>query len=313
MLDGLVDRLRPASEDIIEGQGTQIRFEPIDPWTEPVAGEKLVIDIEAAIRSHVILSDEQKLAVALWTMHAHAFEFADNSARLHLYSPAPRCGKTTLLDVIAELTPKPLPTANITMPALFRVIERVRPTLLIDEADAFLKDNDDIRGMLNAGHGRSGQVIRTVGEDFEPRAFSVFTPTAIAGIGALPPTIADRSITISLRRKKKDEKTERLRRNRTHLSVLARRSARWVADNRDALANADPELPDELNDRAQDNWRLLVAIADAISAALGKRARDAALKIAGEDRDDESYATMCLADVAGVFTLRREDDCLPAK
>ena len=165
--------------------------------------------------------------------------------------------------------PKPLSTANITMPALFRTIELARPTLLIDEADAFLKDNDDIRGMLNAGHGRSLRVIRTVGEKFEPRSFSVFTPTAIAGIGSLPETLEDRSITIALRRRKKDEPITRLRRDRMHLSVLGRRSARWAADNGNAPADADPALPDELGDRAQDNWRPLIAIADAISAELG--------------------------------------------
>jgi putative DNA primase/helicase len=220
----------------------------------------------------VVLSEQQALAVALWILHSHAFEFAEHSPRLHVPSPAPRCGKTTLLNTVAAIVPKPIHTENITTSALFRIIEMVQPTLLIDEADIFLKDNEDMRGLLNAGHGRGGQVIRTVGEDFEPRAFKVWSPVVVAGIGRIPATIEDRSITISLRRRLPHEKIERLRTNRTgHLDVLGRRAARWVADNKTALADADPTLPDSLGDRERDNWRPLVAIADAISVAAGQR------------------------------------------
>ena len=73
-----------------------------------------------------------------------------------------------------------------------------RPTLLIDEADFFLRDNEELRGVLNSGHRRGGHVIRIVGEDFEPRAFSTFSPCAIALIGRLPATLHDRAIHIRL-------------------------------------------------------------------------------------------------------------------
>lgn len=44
-----------------------------------------------------------------------------------------------------------------------------KPTMLIDEADTFLCDNDELRGVLNTGHTRAtAYVIRTVGEDHEP-------------------------------------------------------------------------------------------------------------------------------------------------
>ena len=43
-------------------------------------------------------------------------------------------------------------SANITAAAIFRTVEAARPTLLIDEADSFLSDKEDIRGVLNAGY-----------------------------------------------------------------------------------------------------------------------------------------------------------------
>jgi putative DNA primase/helicase len=123
----------------------------------------------------VILSEHQALAVALWIIHTHAFEVADHTPRLQIKSPVLRCGKSTLLSVIKPMVAKPISTENITTASLFRLIEMYQPTLLIDEADSFLKrddgrDNEEMRGIMNAGHSRYGVVIRTVdGEDFEPR------------------------------------------------------------------------------------------------------------------------------------------------
>lgn len=307
-LDQYVERARASSDDAVTGQGSPLNFEAIDPWPEPVEGEQLVADLEKTIRNHVVLSEYQALAVALWIFHVHALDVAEHSPRLHVASPAPRCGKTTLVNTIAALVPKPIHTENITTSALFRIIEKARPTLLLDEADIFLKDNEDMRGALNAGHSRSGQVIRTVGDDFEPRAFSVWGPVVVAGIGRIPATLEDRSITIGLRRRLPSEKIERLRSNRTgHLEILRRRVARWLVDNRELLTDADPLMPETLGDRAQDNWRPLVAIADAISAALGERVRAAAITLAEEQVDDENAAIMALADVAAIFEVKKKD------
>jgi putative DNA primase/helicase len=53
-----------------------------------------------------------------------------------------RCGKTTLLDVLARLVLRPLSAANATPAAIIRVVEAHRPTLLVDGADTFLQGND---------------------------------------------------------------------------------------------------------------------------------------------------------------------------
>jgi hypothetical protein len=88
------------------------------------------------------------------------------------------------------------------------------PTLLLDEGDTYLRHNEDLRGVIDAGHQRNGAVIRTVGEDHEPRRFSVFAPVVIAAIGDLPATIEDRSIKIPMRRRRPDEQVESLRLDR---------------------------------------------------------------------------------------------------
>ena len=98
------------------------------------------------------------------------------------------------MDVLTRLLPRVLSVAGITAAAIFRTVELARPTLLIDEADTFLQQNDELRGVLNSGHRRGGNVVRLLGDGHEPRQFSTFAPVAIAMIGKLPNTLADRSI-----------------------------------------------------------------------------------------------------------------------
>ena len=131
--------------------------------------------------------------------------------RLAILSPVLRCGKTTLLDVLAALVYRPLPAANCSASSIFRVVEKHRPCLLIDEADSFLSANEELRGVLNSGHRRGGSVLRNVGDDHEPRAFATYAACAIAMIGQLPGTLADRSVTIGLVRRKADEAVDPFR------------------------------------------------------------------------------------------------------
>jgi putative DNA primase/helicase len=143
---------------------------PAGAWpAEPVEGAALIQELTNAIKRYVVMEDGAAEAVALWVIHAHALDAFVISPRLAITSPEKGCGKTSLLDVIGHLVSRPLPTSNATPAALFRSIEAVCPTLLIDEGDTFLHAKDDLRGILNSGHRRSSAfVTRVVGDDFEP-------------------------------------------------------------------------------------------------------------------------------------------------
>ena len=116
------------------------------------------------------------------------------------------------MNLIGELVPKPLMASNATSAVIFRAIEKFRPTLMLDEADTYLDQYPELIGVLNSGHNRrSASVLRTVGDDHEPRQFSTWAPKVIAGIRRFPDTIQDRSIVVWLRRKMPGEKVDRLR------------------------------------------------------------------------------------------------------
>src|SRR5262249_56004212 len=111
------------------------------------------------------------------------------------------CGKTTVLIILCYLTPRSELASNVSPSALFRYIEETRPTLLIDEADSFVKDNEELRGILNSGHTKAAAyVIRNVevNGEHKPRRFSTWAAKAIATIRELADTLEDRSIIITV-------------------------------------------------------------------------------------------------------------------
>ena len=278
-----------------------------EPWPEPVDGAKLLDELTSAVRTYLVLSDGCAEVMALWVVAAHAHDCFDISALLAITSPTPACGKTTSLTLLGALVPRPCPAANITHAALFRSIEKWQPTLLIDEADTFLQNSDELRGVLNSGHQRANAfVIRTVGDDHEPRQFRTWAPKVIAQIGKLPPTLASRAIHVELRHKTANENVKTLRTDRLDgLRPLGRRAARWAKDQANNLRAADPKMPPALSNRAADNWRPLLAIADDAGGDWPERARRIAV-LHGADRSELTIGIMLLSDLKDIFDGRGE-------
>ena len=314
VLDQLVqvERARLGDDRVSGMQGRAITFAEPEPWPEPVDGAALLDEISKAIGAHVVMPEASRDACALWVAHTFLLDCTMISPRLAITSPTRGCGKTTALDVISQLVLRPLPAANVSASAIFRVVEGYRPTLLIDEADTFLKDNDELRGVLNSGHRKGGAVLRNVGDDHEPRAFSTYGACAIALIGQLPATLADRSVPITLTRRKRDEGITPFRLDRVaHLLVLARKLARWTADNEIAIAAIEPEMPAGIYNRSADNWRPLLAIATVAGGKWPARGQAAALKSVASDIDDASLLELLLGDIREIFAKRKANKVEP--
>ncbi|TQE99573.1 MAG: DUF3631 domain-containing protein [Spiribacter salinus] len=271
-------------------------FEDPEPWPDPVDGAELLDEIEETVEMYAVTADHVPTAVSLWTLLSWSIDAARIAPILAITSPEKRCGKTTLLALLTRLVRKPLPASNITPAAVFRAIEKWTPTLLIDEADTFIRHNDELRGVLNSGHTRSNAfVIRTVGDDHEPRRFSTWGAKVVAMIGNLPDTLADRAIPVAMRRKLPSEKVRRLRGD--PFEELKQRIARFASDHLEAIKQAEPEIPSGISDRAGDNWEPLLAIADQAGGGWPEKARTAALALSGAPAEAESIRTMLLADM----------------
>jgi putative DNA primase/helicase len=259
-----LDALVKERQAEIAATETQEMFQTIIPWSEPVNGQELLNEIEQLINNIMVFpSEHEAKAIALFVLHTYFIEAIDCAPILLVCSPEKRCGKTTLLTILQKLVSKPLPASNISSAAIYRSIDKWSPTLIIDEADSFMRDNEEIRGVINSGHTRSNAfVIRCVGQSHEPKPFNTFCPKIIAGIGHQADTIEDRAIVIQLKRKLTSDNNKKIRDiGHAKFEELVRKAIRFAQDFIESIQDIRPSIPNSLNDRAADNWAALFAIA----------------------------------------------------
>jgi uncharacterized protein DUF3631 len=266
-------------------------------------------DAEAFIRRYVVITDDQAAAVALWILHTYTLDAADITPYLSITSAEKQSGKTVLLDVLEKLANKPWRAVTPSAAVTFRTIEKECPTLLLDEVDTIwgpkARDEDEgLRALLNAGFRRHGSTVpRCDGPKMRVRNFRTFCPKALAGIGELPDTVADRSIPIRMERKRRDDRVERWRERAARIVAeqvaesIRETGVTVVAD----LDGYEPELPDELSDRAQDAWEPLLAIADQARGEWPARARAAAVALMASRDDLVPLGSRLLNDIRDIF------------
>lgn len=311
-LDSLVKAARRANA---ESENTEPDrdglFTGEEPWPEPVDGKALVTEIQSVIRSHVILSAHEALTVAFWVILSYVFRAFRVCPRLLVSSPEKRCGKTTLLETLQALCFRGLAAANISAASLFRGLEAWSPSLLIDEADTFLQGNDELRGILNSGHTKStAYVIRTVGDEHEPKLFPTFAPIAIGMIKRPPDTLLDRSLVIRLHRKLGTDPVTALplEAEQEYLPIR-QKCLRWAEDNFDQLQGDKELTPADINnDRARDNWIPLTAIASQCGFLADAQTACRQLTL----KDDDSLTVELLADIQQIFREENKEK-LPSK
>jgi hypothetical protein len=280
-------------------------------------GADLLDRLAAYVRRYVVLTDEQALLLALWTVHTHAIDAADTTPYLNIKSAEKRSGKTRLLEVLSLVVARPWLTGRVTAAVLVRKTSAEQPALLLDESDAAFRADREyaeaLRGILNTGFRRGGVASLCVGQgaSLTYKDFPVFCPKAIAGIGRLPDTVADRSIPIELRRRRATEKVERFRLRKAAAAALElqRGAVAWAEAHLEDLKGREPDLPDELDDRAQDIIEPLLAIADAVGGEWPEKARRAARTLlTGEEREDsESLGVRLLRDLRDIFDKEKAE------
>ena len=280
-----------------------------EPYHSTVDGNELLSEMSKIISRYMILPKGTLTPIVLWIASTYVYDAFNVYPKLGVISPEKRCGKSTLLDILGAFSCKSVLSSNITPSSIFRVVEKTKPTLLIDEADTFIAGrNDDLIGIINSGHTkRTASVIRTVGEDYTPKKFSTWAPMAFASIKGLPGTIMDRSIVIQLRRRTIAETVARTPVDFWEDSELIRQKlVRWGVDNFNDLKANHIEPPIIQNDRAITNWLPLFTIAYAVGGEWSEKV-NASYLILNNQEDEESPAVMVLRDIQFIFHDRNCD------
>jgi hypothetical protein len=282
-------------------------------------GEAVLDDIADYLARFVSFpSVHAMIAYALWIAHTHLMEAWESTPRFAFLSPEPGSGKTRALAVAEPLVPRPVHAVNCTPAYLFRKVSDPdgAPTIFYDEIDTVFgpkaKDNEDIRGMLNAGHRKGAMAGRCVvrGKVVETEEIPPYCAVALAGLNDLPDTIMTRSIVSRMRRRKPDERVEpwRGRINGPEGAVLGERLARWADAVRQQAVERWPEMPDGIEDRDADVWEPLLAVADLAGARWPAAARAAAVAMVKASKArTPSLGIQLLRDVRRVFEAFGKD------
>jgi hypothetical protein len=252
------------------------------------------------------------VAHALWIAHTHAMDAWESTPRIAFLSPEPGSGKTRALEITETLVPRPVETVNATSAYIFRKVSDPdgMPTLLWDEIDTLFgpkaKDNEDIRGLLNAGHRRGAMAGRCVvrGKIIETEELPAYCAVALAGLGSVPDTILSRSVVVKMRRRAPTETVEPYRRriHAPHGGALRDSIATWALAAIARLTDAMPEMPAGIQDRDADVWEALLAIADMVGGDWPECARVAAVALVADSKaGTPSLGVRLLADLRTTF------------
>ena len=216
-------------------------------WGGIIDGAELLNKVEKFLARFVAYpSEAARIAHTLWIAHTWFMDSWESTPRIAFLSPEPGSGKSRALEVTEPLVPRPVHAVNTTPAYLFRKVsdEAGLPTILYDEIDTVFgpkaKDNEDVRGMLNAGHRRGAVAGRCVtkGKTVVTEELPAYCAVALAGLNDLPDTIRTRSVIIRMRRRAPGERVEpwRHRVNAPQADPIAEDLARWAKTSPTCLA-----------------------------------------------------------------------------
>ena len=269
--------------------------------------------ISQTIRDRVIFQSKYEPdAIALWIAGTYLMDHWTRFPKLLIVSPERECGKTTSLEAIEGFVFKGKMASSITAAALTRSIEKDAPTLLIDEADLTLKDNKELKAIINAGHTRRS-AVRILADErasnkWEPKEMSLWCPQVIAGIGEFDDTLVSRSISIGLRRKGINEKIIYLDDAYFDEQAELRTSFESLSHAVDpTVLLRVPSVPNEIGNRMRDNWLPMLQIAQLAGVSWVDKCNDAIQELEIKRKAETSALTVNdllidLREVLGTFT-----------
>jgi hypothetical protein len=294
------------AEDEAQSQEETL-FRTLKPWDTPVDPKELLAALTGLILKHVYISPQKALVVALWILWTYLVheDFIEYAPFLGITGADKRVGKSRLLKIVEKLTRKSYSVGRLSEAALYRLIEQYKPTLLIDEFHRLLSKYPNLLDLFLLSYERDKKVTLANAETHQLDVFDCWSAKAVAYLGILDEQLRDRIIEIYLKRKPPGEKRARLRETSAEeWGALARKCLRWALDNREEVAAVKVAPLEVSNDRAGDNWEVLLMIAQVIDPEVEVRARAIALEEESNERDEDSVRVQVMKVLRKVFKAK---------
>lgn len=275
-----------------------------------VDGPSILTAVESFFTKYLVLPPHCALTVAIWVVATFCFRVFECFAYLAVLSPVKRCGKTRLTEALSLLAANAIRTVNISEAALFRLVDAVKPTLVMDEAEALTgrgERAEAIRALVNSGNRRDAVVPRCVGNSHKLKMFSVYCPKVIVGIGRCPDTVRDRSVMVSMHRKGRHQKVDRflVRMITPKADDIRGQIKSFVEAHISEITEVYQQLDlTFLEDRDCESWEPLFAVLGVLDPSRLEELKRCSLSLTqrkSEADEDDSLALKLLVDIRAVW------------
>lgn len=290
-----------------------------------VRGPDLLCRLQEFFRDYAFFQDPRiPLLLATWTMGTYLYQTFSVYPYLVLRSPQKRCGKSRVLDLLAEVAFNATSRCtNPTAAVLFRDPASNGGTMLLDEIEGMTQNQErwsDVQGVLNDGYKRGGVVKRMErqGERFVSVPYPTYTPKALASLSRFAETLEDRAVFVFMTRRLRSDPLKEFRPRRKSMQAATQQLRDdcyiWALTHAEAIAALYEDeavevlQPAGLDDRAVELWQPLLAIAhncDLEGRAVGPRQARILTRLArdlAQVRDEEETPTVkLLKALVGLF------------
>jgi len=157
--------------------------------------------------------DKEYDLISLWVMGTYFFPLFEKYPYIQLLAFR-GSGKTKVGKITSHMSFNGLLSTNISISAMFRTIQKLKPTLILDEFER-LRNKErsmDIGNILNSGFEKGGYVYRTgtKEQNFILERFETYSPKMICSVGGIASdTLQDRVIQIVMLKTLKREISEK--------------------------------------------------------------------------------------------------------
>jgi Protein of unknown function (DUF3631) len=275
------ERRLAAARSGAEMTGTVVRrpaTPPARPRADAIPGDQMLDLLRQWIGTYARFPSPAALdAVTLWVAHSHMRDENGTlvfraTPRLYLLSSEPGSGKSKVLELLNMLCPATYGlTLEPTAAGLVHTIGKEHATVFIDEGDVMFgagQRKSAVRAIINGGYERHGTMLN--GKGSKATRVPVFGALALAGLDVLEKATGDtltallsRGVRIRMKKAGKDNAPAKVTRVTEGQGVRMNEwLTAWASQVRDELADYQPDMPEEVDGRAEQIWEPLVAIGD---------------------------------------------------
>ena len=183
----------------------EVELRPVKPWPHPVVASDAIKEAVKLLMVHIQFDDWRDALLGIfWTLFTHFQPYLERLRQqpyLNITAADMAHGKSTLSDLLAELSRANLSNATGSLAGLRRTLDKYQPVVFLDQTEDTFSTKDEgavfLKQMMNIGYTRNGKHLMC-NENNQPIMVKFWSPFCLVGTGKLPQDTEDRCIKITM-------------------------------------------------------------------------------------------------------------------